>query len=69
MSSVVPPLDSLSAALPRLLPSPPDAGRKASVPPLAGSADALALAQLAVDAAKERRFVAVVCAEAAAAQR
>ena len=39
------------------------------MPPLAGSADALALAQLATDAAKEGRFVAIVCAEAAAAQR
>ncbi len=37
--------------------------------PLAGSADALAIAQLATGASKESRLVAIVCAEAAATQR
>jgi len=39
------------------------------VPPLAGSADALAIAQLGTEAASQARFVAIVCAEAAATQR
>jgi transcription-repair coupling factor (superfamily II helicase) len=58
-----------TAALPRLLPEPPASGRKALAPPLAGSADALALAQRASAAADGGACVAVVCAEALAAQR
>jgi transcription-repair coupling factor (superfamily II helicase) len=48
---------------------PPEAGRKVAAAPFAGSGDALALAQLATDAAKEGRLTAIVCAEAAATQR
>ncbi|HEV3238819.1 MAG TPA: transcription-repair coupling factor [Casimicrobiaceae bacterium] len=52
-----------------MLPEPPASGRKALAPPLAGSADALALAQRASAAADGGACVAVVCAEALAAQR
>ncbi len=57
------------AALPRLTPPLPDAGRKAVAPSLVGSADALALAQLATESASRRQQVAVVCADALAVQR
>jgi len=56
-------------ALPRLLPEPPAAGRKTLAPPLAGSSDALALAQYATSASARGELVAVVCAEALAVQR
>ncbi|HEX8011189.1 MAG TPA: transcription-repair coupling factor [Casimicrobiaceae bacterium] len=56
-------------ALPRLLPTRPLAGRKTLASPLVGSADALALAQSATDAAERGELTAVVCAEALAAQR
>ncbi len=55
--------------LPRLLPAVPPPGRKAIAQPFAGSADALALAQAATDAAQRRQLLAVVCADALAAQR
>ena len=55
--------------LPRLLPAAPPPGRKVAAPPFAGSADALALAQAAIDATQQRRLSAVVCADALAAQR
>jgi transcription-repair coupling factor (superfamily II helicase) len=56
-------------SLPRLLPAAPASGRKVLAPPLAGSSDALALAQLATSASERGEFVAVVCAEALAVQR
>jgi transcription-repair coupling factor (superfamily II helicase) len=55
--------------LPRLLPAAPPPGRKAIAQPFAGSADALALAQAVTDAAQRRQLLAVVCADALAAQR
>jgi transcription-repair coupling factor (superfamily II helicase) len=57
------------AALPSLGPPLPAAGYKAHAGPFAGSADALALAQLALSCARDRRVLAVVSAEALAAQR
>ncbi|HEY7944954.1 MAG TPA: transcription-repair coupling factor [Casimicrobiaceae bacterium] len=51
------------------MPAAPLPGRKALAQPLAGSADALALAQAAADAAPGRQLVAIVCADALAAQR
>jgi transcription-repair coupling factor (superfamily II helicase) len=56
-------------ALPRLLPQPPGANRRAVAPPLTGSSDALALAQYATFAAERGELIAVICAEALAAQR
>src|SRR5215813_2599299 len=58
-----------SLSLPRLLPEQPRRGLRALALPLAGSADALALAQLAAKAAERNELVAVVCAEALAVQR
>jgi transcription-repair coupling factor (superfamily II helicase) len=55
--------------LPALVPGFPAAGRKLALSALAGSADALALAQLATAAARARRVLAVVCADATATQR
>jgi transcription-repair coupling factor (superfamily II helicase) len=60
---------ALLGGLPLLVPMVPDAGQKTSLPPLAGSADALALAQLGERLKGERRALAVVCADALAAQR
>jgi transcription-repair coupling factor (superfamily II helicase) len=57
------------AGLPSLVPGVPAAGRRTTLPPLAGSADALALAQLAESCAGERRTLAIVCADSLAAQR
>jgi transcription-repair coupling factor (superfamily II helicase) len=57
------------AALPSLVPAPPSAGRRLALPPLTGSADALALAQLALAAREQRRMLAIVCADALAATR
>ncbi len=57
------------AALPRLVPSLPAAGQKARAPVPTGSADALALAQLAADCAGAKRLLAVVASDALAAQR
>jgi transcription-repair coupling factor (superfamily II helicase) len=60
---------TVSPTLPRLLPALPPPGRKASMPTIAGSADALALAQCATDAAKQGQLVAIICADALAVQR
>jgi len=57
------------ATLPRLAPAIPAAGQRVALPPLAGSADALALAQLAVDCAKSGRPLAVLAADSLSAQR
>jgi transcription-repair coupling factor (superfamily II helicase) len=63
------PLSVATASLPHLLPEPPATGRRILAPPLAGSSDALALAQYASTAAERGEFVAIVCAEALALQR
>jgi transcription-repair coupling factor (superfamily II helicase) len=70
-SSLSPPSSSAASAqaLPRLLPDQPAPGRRAVAPRLIGSADALALAQHARDAAGRRELVLVVCAQALAVQR
>ena len=60
---------SMLAALPPLAPALPDAGRKSRCAALPGSADAMALAQLALDAMQQKRMLAVVSADALAAQR
>ncbi|MBE7522609.1 MAG: transcription-repair coupling factor [Burkholderiales bacterium] len=57
------------ASVPRLGPPVPAPGRRAALPALAGSADALALAQLALECAREGRVLAVLTADAQAAQR
>ncbi len=57
------------AALPSLAPKVPAPGRKTHAPPLPGSADALALAQLAVQCRQQERVLAVVAADALAANR
>src|SRR5215468_187876 len=58
-----------SLALPRLLPARPRPGLRAVAASLAGSADALALAQQAAAAAERGELTAIVCAEALAVQR
>lgn len=58
-----------SLSLPRLLPEQPRPGLRALASPVAGSADALALAQLAAEAAERDELIAVICAEALAVQR
>jgi len=57
------------ATLPRLAPPIPAAGQRVTLPTLAGSADALALAQLALDCVQAGRPLAVLAADALAAQR
>ena len=57
------------AVLPRVIAPLPDPGRKAVAPPLVGSADALALAQLATESASRQQQLAIVCADALAVQR
>jgi len=57
------------AALPPLVPAPPAAGQRIATAALPGSADALAIAQLASASAPARRLVVVLCADALAAQR
>ncbi len=57
------------AALPSLVPKLPTAGRKLRTTSLPGSSDAIALAQLAAQCVKEKRMLAVVSADALAAQR
>ena len=57
------------AALPLLAPAPPPPGRRARAGALSGSADALALAQLGLRCAQDRRLLAVVSADALGAQR
>ena len=59
------PLDGL----PSLVPALPAPGRRVAMPPLAGSADALALAQLADATATRQRMLVIVCADSLAAQR
>src|SRR5437773_6399790 len=65
----VPLPSSTLATLPALARRLPDAGRKIAFEPLAGSADALALAQLATRCASDHRILAVICADALATQR
>ena len=60
---------SMLAALPPLAPRLPQPGQKIRAPAQAGSADALAIAQLAAGCAHEKRLLAVVSADALAAQR
>ncbi len=57
------------AALRPLAPAIPPAGQKVVLAPLPGSADAVALAQLADAAARVHRTLAIVCADALATQR
>ncbi len=57
------------AALPALAPRPPDAGRRARADAAAGSADALALAQCALQCRQQKRLLAIVAADALSAQR
>jgi transcription-repair coupling factor (superfamily II helicase) len=57
------------AALPSLVPSLPDGTQRARVGPLPESADALALAQIALACREQRRTLAIVCADALAASR
>ncbi|MHB8495102.1 MAG: transcription-repair coupling factor [Casimicrobiaceae bacterium] len=57
------------AALPALVPALPEAGRRIAPASLAGSADAIALAQVALGARDQHRSLAIVCAEAHAAAR
>jgi transcription-repair coupling factor (superfamily II helicase) len=57
------------ATLPLLVQRLPAAGQKVRIAPLVGSADALALAQLAETCASEKRMLVVVSADALAAQR
>jgi transcription-repair coupling factor (superfamily II helicase) len=47
----------------------PDSGRRLALPPLAGSADALAFAQAGIAAQQRRRMLAIVCSDALAATR
>jgi len=58
-----------AASLPRLLAQAPSPGRALQAPPLAGSSDALSLAQYATSAAERAELVAVICAEASAVTR
>src|SRR2546429_5772937 len=67
--TAVPLPSSPLATLPALARRLPDAGRKIVLEPLAGSADALALAQLATQCAHDHRILAVICADALATQR
>ena len=67
--TAVPLSSSPLATLPALARRLPDAGRKIALEPLAGSADALALAQLATQCANDHRILAVICADALATQR
>src|SRR5439155_5555060 len=67
--TAVPLPSSPLATLPALARRLPDAGRKTVLEPLAGSADALALAQLATQCAHDHRILAVICADALATQR
>ncbi len=57
------------AELSSLVPALPEPGRKIAIPPCAGSADALALAQIGEALARGHRSLAVVCADPLAAQR
>ena len=63
------PTASPLAALPALAPRLPAAGQRLALTPLPESGDALALAQIALAAKRERRMLAIVCANALAAAR
>src|SRR5438270_7543331 len=67
--TAVPLSSSPLATLPALARRLPDAGRKIALEPLAGSADALALAQLATQCANDHRILAVICADTLSTQR
>ncbi len=56
-------------ALPRFVRALPEAGSRITLPALAGSADALALAQVALAAREAQRTLVIVCADAHAAAR
>ena len=69
---VIPPTAAsatMLAALPRLAPGPPVAGRRTRAGLLAGSSDALAFAQLATRCVTDKRMLSVVTENALAAQR
>ena len=57
------------AALPALAPDLPAPGRRIQARPLAGSSDALAIAQIAVRCMQRKQLLAVVSADALSAQR
>ena len=57
------------ATLPSLAPVLPESGRRLVLPPLAGSADALALAQIGLAAQHRHRMLAIICSDALAATR
>jgi len=57
------------ATLPSLAPVLPESGRRLVLPPLAGSADALALAQIGLAARHRHRMLAIICSDALAATR
>jgi transcription-repair coupling factor (superfamily II helicase) len=57
------------AGLPSLVDQLPAPGQKRALGPFTGSSDALALAQLAARSVSARRTLAIVCADALAAQR
>ena len=65
---VAPPAAPL-AGLPSLARALPDPGRRVTLSPHAGSADALALAQLAESVVAAGRTLAIVCADSLSAQR
>ncbi len=67
-TSAAPP-STAEPALPSLLPAIPDAGRKTTAGPYAGSSDATALAQLARACAGAKHMVAVVTGDPLSAQR
>ncbi len=65
-----PPITAIAQpALPALIPAAPDAGRKFSAGPFAGSSDALALAQLARQSSVGGRMLVVLSADPQSAQR
>ena len=64
-----PPPANPFAVLPALAPQPPKPGQRVALSPLTGSADALALAQIALRGKPQGRMLAVVCADALAATR
>ncbi len=63
------PIANPFATLPALAPAFPESGRRLALPPLAGSGDALALAQIALAARERHRTLAIVCSDALAAAR
>jgi len=69
VSSAIPRLATPLHDLPPLLPDELDAGRKATAPAFVGSADSLAIAQMALRASKARQMVAILCADAVSVQR